>query len=86
MDDHKGLPVAGYQKQSQVAVDLVNQNKHVEEKILRTLDGLRNGQTPSGESIEVDPRWLSIAMTKLEEGFMALNRSIFRPSRIDGEI
>jgi hypothetical protein len=31
---------------------------------------------------EVDRRWLSIAKTHFEQGFMALNRSIFKPQRI----
>lgn len=86
MTKHTGLPVAGYQKQSETAVALVNQNKHKEEKILRVIDALANGQTPDGESIEVDQRWLSIAQTDLEKGFMALNRAIFRPARVEGDI
>lgn len=86
MTEHTGLPVAGYQKQSNASVEQVNRNKHKEEQILRVIDALRSGQTSEGESIEVDQRWLSIAQTDLEKGFMALNRAIFRPARIEGEI
>lgn len=86
MTDHAGLPVAGYLKQSDMAVSLVNQNKHREERLLRIIDGLKNSQTPEGESIQIDQRWLSIAQTHLEQGFMALNRAIFKPARIDGEL
>lgn len=86
MTDHKGLPVAGYRQQADEAVQLVNQNKYKEERLLRLIDGLMNEQTPDGMSISVDKRWLSIARTHLEEGFMALNRAIFQPQRIQGDI
>lgn len=85
-DKHLGLPVAGYRPQNQVAVDTVNENKKAEERILRVIDALRNEQTPDGHSIQVDQRWLSIAATQMEQAFMALNRAIFQPSRIEGEI
>ena len=32
MTDHKGLPVAGYQPQSDDKVQIVNRNKEVEER------------------------------------------------------
>jgi hypothetical protein len=30
----------------------------------------------------IDKRWLLVARTQLEQGFMALNRAIFQPQRI----
>jgi hypothetical protein len=89
MTDHKGLPVAGYRQQPQAAVDLVNENKKTEERILRLIDDLQNGTIRSGDSIEAfqaDGRWLAIARTDLEKGFMALNRAIFQPTRIEGDL
>ena len=71
----EGLPVPGYRAQSQSAVDLVGVNKKAEESLLRILDDLKN-------SLDVDQRWLAIGRTKIEEGFMAINRSIFKPERI----
>lgn len=71
----KGLPVAGYQAQSAQNIDLVNANKVAEENILRNLDDL-------AEMPEVDKRWLAIARTQIEQGFMAMNRAIFKPGRI----
>lgn len=79
MDDHKGLPVNGYRSQSQVNVDLVNANKVMEEIILRVIENLEL-------YVDVDYRWLHIGRTHIEQGFMAINRSIFRPSRIDGDL
>lgn len=73
---HQGLPVAGYRPQSDEKVALVNENKELEERILRQMDRL--AALPAGT---VDPRWFSIGRTAIENGFMALNRSIFQPGR-----
>lgn len=72
---HESLPVAGYQPQSTERVDRVNVHKVLEERILRVIDELQS----SGAG---DPRWLAIARTDLEKGFMALNRAVFQPARI----
>jgi hypothetical protein len=76
MSMHEGLPVGGYRPQTTTAIDRVNGHKIIEERVLRIIDALQ----ASGEA---DPRWLAIARTKLEKGFMALNRAVFQPSRID---
>lgn len=81
-DDHKPLPVAGYKAQSPATVEAVNANKATEERILRLIDDLENG-TLNGEAFSVDRRWLAIARTDLEKGFMALNRAIFQPGRVN---
>jgi hypothetical protein len=75
MTDHKPLPVAGYTAQIDENVQMVNMNKRDEEKLLRSLDLY-------AMNTEVDKRWLAIAKTHFEQGFMALNRSIFKPQRI----
>jgi hypothetical protein len=75
MTDHKPMPVAGYTAQIDENVQMVNLNKRDEEMLLRSLDAY--AMNP-----EVDRRWLSIAKTHFEQGFMALNRSIFKPQRI----
>jgi hypothetical protein len=72
---HKGLPIKGYVPQSDINIDMVNKNKRIEESILRVMDAMK--ETPA-----FDQRWLAIARTHLEQGFMALNRSIFQPTRI----
>lgn len=72
---HDGLPVSGYKPQTQQAVDLVNENKYLEELVLRQIDKLR-------QSYGVDPRWLAIGQTQLEQAFMAINRSVFKPERV----
>lgn len=75
----EGLPVAGYRAQDEARVALVNANKAAEENVLRLLDAL--------QKTDVDLRWLAIARTSIEQGFMALNRAIFRPARLtDAEL
>lgn len=75
MTQHSGLPVAGYRPQNEEAVARVNAWKLVEESVLRGLDEL-------AERGDVDKRWLQIGRTEIENGFMAVNRSIFRPERV----
>lgn len=76
MTEHTGLPVEGYRKQSEDNVALVNRNKRIEEEVLRLLDDLASMS-------DTDKRWLAIGRTHIEQGFMAVNRSIFKPARIE---
>ncbi|MGO4558320.1 Acb2/Tad1 domain-containing protein [Mesorhizobium sp. 2RAF21] len=69
-----GLPIAGYRPQSAEVIAAVNAHKVTEEMILRHLDGLDGDQ--------FDRRWLAVARTHFELGFMALNRAVLRPERI----
>lgn len=74
-DKIEGLPVAGYRAQGADAVATVNRNKQAEEAVLRILDHL-------ADDPEVDKRWLAIGRTQIEQGFMAVNRAVFRPERV----
>jgi len=74
---HQGLPVAGYRAQSDGAVEAVNINKAIEERTLRRLDELAADQ-----SLQMDGRWFAIGRTAIEQAWMAINRSIFKPSRV----
>jgi len=69
------LPVSGYRAQSKSAVTLVNTNKRIEEEVLRILDTLALDEG-------IDKRWLAIGRTHIEQGFMAVNRAVFKPSRV----
>lgn len=71
----EGLPVPGYRPQSAESVAIVTAMKITEEKLLRALDDLAARE-------DVDKRWLAIGRTQIEQGFMAVNRSIFRPARL----
>ncbi len=74
-ESHEGLPVAGYQPQSSDNIQRVNTNKVIEEEVLRQIDAYQS-------MVGYDKRWLSIARTHIEQGFMALNRAIFQPKRV----
>lgn len=72
---HKPMPVHGYTAQSDVKVELVNGFKQLEEILLRNLDLLAQVDW-------IDKRWLATGRTDMEKAFMAINRSIFRPTRV----
>lgn len=69
-------PIPDYREQSEGALNLVTINKHNEERLLRLIDQLMQA------GADIDQRFLSIARTHFEQGFMALNRSIMKPQRI----
>ena len=71
----KHLPVSGYTDQELSKVEIVNQNKIMEEMVLRQIDHLKTLQ-------DTDGRMAAIAHTKMQEAFMWLNRAIFKPSRL----
>lgn len=74
-DQLSGLPVAGYRPQTTAAVDLVNENKRLEEEALRAIDRL-------AMSSETDQRWLDAGRMLIEMGWMMVNRAVFQPSRV----
>jgi hypothetical protein len=71
-----GLPVKGYTNQTEESVARVNAFKETEERILRECEKLRN----HGDAEAA--RWASIAFTHFQEGFMCLNRAVFKPKRL----
>lgn len=76
MTTHAPLPVSGYTPQSDDKVATVNRNKQFEERLLRICDELRS------RNDLYDARWVSVAVTHFEQGFMALNRAVFQPQRL----
>lgn len=79
MKQYDPMPVAGYTVQSAANVALVNQSKRMEEQVLRLLDMMLDNP-------ETDKRWVAIARTQIEQGFMSANRAVFKPKRIGGEV
>lgn len=85
MTDNNGLPVAGYTPQSDAKVALVNEFKVDEERLLRKVDAAQATMRSTGPTPDVhayDQRWVAIARMHFQEGFMALNRAVFQPTRI----
>lgn len=79
MSEHNPLPVAGYTAQSERNVALVNQNKMLEERVLRQID--LHAKTEG-----LDQRMVALSRTKTQEAFMWLNRAVFQPKRIEGDL
>lgn len=75
MSERQSLPVAGYTSQSDLNVAIVNNHKEAEERVLRLIDAAK--ANPYN-----DQRWVAVAKTQIEQGFMALNRAVFQPKRI----
>lgn len=75
MTEHQPIPVPGYKPQGTKTIDQVTANKYAEECILRVLDEL-------AKDTDVDKRWLAIGRTHIEQAWMAINRSIFKPNRV----
>lgn len=73
----EGLPVHGYQSQTEENVALVNQFKQNEERMLRDIDTLM-----MDPNARYDKRCLAIAMHDMQTAFMWLNRAVFQPKRI----
>ena len=76
MTTHAGLPVAGYQPQTDDNVRMVNHAKHLEDRLLRHLDTLMAHP-------DVDKRMVAIARTGAQEAFMWANRAVFQPGRVN---
>ncbi|GLS86676.1 hypothetical protein GCM10010873_16500 [Cypionkella aquatica] len=74
--EHAALPVHGCRPQPAAALERVNAMKQIEERVLRALDELK-------EFPETDQRWLATGRTDIEKGFMAVDRSVFKPSRVE---
>jgi hypothetical protein len=70
------MEVLGYSEQEEARVRVVNVNKRQEELILRQFDSMAT--MPEA----FDARWLAVARTHIELGFMAYNRAVFRPDRV----
>jgi hypothetical protein len=77
-ETHKPLPVEGYTEQAKATIAEVNANKQLEELVLRRVEWIQQQA-----QIPYDPRWAALAKTHIQEGFMALNRAIFQPQRIE---
>jgi hypothetical protein len=58
------------------AANTITNSKEVEEMVLKFMDGVLS-QGPT----HVDGRWMAIARTHVEQGFMAIERALTQPAR-----
>lgn len=78
MDNQHKL-IRGYRDLSQAEIDLMNDGKGLAEQVRMWLEKCEHTvlQTPDKS---VDPRWINIARTQLQQGFMAAIRAIAKPT------
>ncbi len=65
--------ITGYRELTQDEIDLMNMVKGLAAKAGAELEIVNNNS-------DTDKRWVAIARTHLQEGFMALTRSIAKPT------
>lgn len=71
--DNQHKQIKGYRDLSQDEINLMNDAKAKAEDIGKLCDVLNDNPA-------IDKRWLAIAKTDLQKGFMALVRSIAQPT------
>ncbi len=67
--------IKGYRELNEVEIALMNKIKEQGVVLQSLIDDLGNSEGPT----KADPRWLAIGKTHLQEGLMALTRSIAKP-------
>ena len=70
--DNQHRKIKGYRELSQEEIDLMNKVKECGVVLLELENGLR-------ENKDVDQRWVSIGITDLQKGLMALTRAVAKP-------
>lgn len=71
--DNQHRQIKGYRELSELEIELMNRCKQMSEDVGELVYELRNLK-------EMDQRWVSIGATDLQTGFMALVRSIAKPT------
>lgn len=74
--DNQHRKIKGYKELSQDEIDLMNKVKDLGNNIGTMIDQMEQGHY---DDMSFDTRWLAIARTQLQQGFMALTRSIAKP-------
>lgn len=66
--------ITGYRDLSEAEIDIMNQVKAEGERCRDLIERVKR----AGE--DIDARWVAIAQTQLQQGFMALTRAIAKPT------
>lgn len=70
--DNQHKKIKGYRDLTQAEIDAMNAVKEKAEEVGRLCDHLRSQEG-------LDQRWVSVGVTDLQKGFMALTRAIAKP-------
>ena len=69
--------IKNYRELSQIEIDLMNESKELEQTVLSFINRVK--KVNADQVVEIDMRWLCIGQTNIEQGFMAVSRSIAKP-------
>ena len=72
--ENQHTKITGYRDLSQAEIDVMNEIKAEGERLGRLCDKLTSAMHPA-----TDGRWVAIGKTHLQQGIMALVRSVARP-------
>ena len=79
--DNQHQQISGYRDLSQNEIDMMNAIKAKAEECRVLVDLLRLPATiNTPDDQQADQRWVSIGATQLQQGFMALVRSVAKPT------
>lgn len=73
MVDNQHQKIKGYRDLSQEEIDLMNEGKALAEQVRVFTEKVQ-------ANADTDKRWLAIGITDLQKGFMAITRSIAKPT------
>ena len=79
MDTFIQPKITGYRQLSEAEVALMNEGKALAEQCGAYIAKLRK-LTPENTDTPLDQRWISIGVTDLQKGFMAVIRGIAQPT------
>lgn len=67
--------IKGFTDQNERNKALVNENKVLEETVMRQIDKLK-------ETEGLDQRAIAVGLTNIQQAFMWINRGVFQPQRV----
>lgn len=79
MVDNQHQKIKGYRDLTEEEISLMNETKELAQKVGELVDKLKASDAVPTEQ-GIDLRWVSIGATQLQQGFMALIRSIAQPT------
>jgi hypothetical protein len=79
--DNQHQKITGYRELTQEEIDLMNEVKQLAAKTGELIEKLSASDVITTPDVDgIDLRWVNIAKTQLQQGFMALTRSIAKPT------
>ncbi len=71
--------IKGYRDLTQAEIDMMNRIKEQAEATGKLCEDLKTMVAKDG-GVDPDGRWLAIGITNLQQGFMAITRSVAKPT------